>query len=63
VRGSVEEALNVLLEAEADRLCNAHRYERSEARRDRRAPATTSAAASNYSDGLRNIGDTVLGWA
>ena len=37
VRGTVEEALNALLDAEADRLCNAQRYERSEARRDRRA--------------------------
>src|SRR5678815_5341570 len=26
VRGSVEETLNALLEAEADRLCNAQRY-------------------------------------
>jgi putative transposase len=32
VRGSVEETLNALLQAEADRLCNARRYERSEAR-------------------------------
>ena len=37
VRGSVEETLNALLEAEADRLCNARRYERSEARRDLRS--------------------------
>ncbi len=37
VRGSVEETLNSLLEAEADRLCNAGRHERSEARRDTRA--------------------------
>jgi len=37
VRGSFEETLNALLDAEADRLCNAQRYERSEARRDRRA--------------------------
>ncbi len=37
VRGSVEETLNSLLDAEADRLCNAGRYERSEARRDTRA--------------------------
>ena len=29
--------LNALLEAEADRLCNAQRYERSEVRRDTRA--------------------------
>jgi hypothetical protein len=33
----VEETLNALLEAEADQLCNAKRYERSEARRDTRA--------------------------
>jgi len=37
VRGTVEEALNALLDAEADRLCGAGRYERSEARRDTRA--------------------------
>src|SRR6266566_4974080 len=29
VRGTVEETLNALLDAEADRLCNAQRYERS----------------------------------
>lgn len=37
VRGSVEETLNALLNAEADRLCNAGRYERSEGRRNQRA--------------------------
>ena len=37
VRGSVEETLNALLDAEADRLCNAQRYERTEARCDTRA--------------------------
>ncbi len=37
VRGSVEETLNALLDAEADRLCNAERYERTEALRDTRA--------------------------
>ncbi len=37
VRGSVEETLNALLEAEADRLAGAGRYERTEARRDTRA--------------------------
>ena len=36
VRGTVEETLNALLDAEADRLCNAQRYERTEARRDTR---------------------------
>ena len=34
VRGTVEETLNALLDAETDRLCSAQRYERSEARRD-----------------------------
>ena len=33
VRSTVEETLNVLLDAEADRLCRAKRYERTEARR------------------------------
>jgi putative transposase len=37
VRGTVEETLNALLDAEAGRLCNAQRYERSAARRDTRA--------------------------
>ncbi len=37
VRSTVEETLNQMLEAEADRLCNAERYERTEARVDTRA--------------------------
>ena len=37
VRGSVEETLNQLLDVEADQLCNAARYERTEARQDTRA--------------------------
>ena len=37
VRGSVEETLNQLLDQEADRLTNAARYERTEARKDTRA--------------------------
>lgn len=37
VRGTVEETLNALLDSEADRLCNAQRYERTDARRDTRA--------------------------
>jgi len=37
VRGTVEETLNALLDAEVDRLCGAARYERSKARRDTRA--------------------------
>jgi Transposase, Mutator family len=37
VQGTVEETLNALLDAEADRLCNAQCYDRSAARRDTRA--------------------------
>jgi putative transposase len=37
VKGSVERTLNELLDAEADRLCQAARYERTEARKDTRA--------------------------
>ena len=37
VRGTVEETLNALLDAEAERLCNAGKYERSEERRDYRS--------------------------
>ena len=36
VRGTVEETLNGLLNAEADRLCNAKRYERTASRLDTR---------------------------
>src|ERR1700722_3440709 len=37
VRGTVEETLNAMLDAEADQLCGAGRYERSQARADTRA--------------------------
>src|SRR5258705_7526224 len=36
VRGTVEETLNAMLDAEADQLCGAGRYERSQARQDTR---------------------------
>jgi transposase-like protein len=37
VRGTVQETLNALLDEEAERLCRAKRYERTEERKDRRA--------------------------
>ena len=37
VRSTVEETLNALLDAAADRLCRAERYERTEARKETRA--------------------------
>ena len=37
VRGTVEQTLNALLEEEAERLCQAGRYERTHVRKDTRA--------------------------
>ncbi|MFW5989613.1 MAG: IS256 family transposase [Desulfosudaceae bacterium] len=37
VKGTVEETLNALLDEEADRLCQARRYERTDKRKDRRS--------------------------
>jgi hypothetical protein len=37
VRATVEETLNALLDAEADHLCGARKYERTEGRQDTRA--------------------------
>lgn len=37
VKDTVEETLNAMLDAEADRICNAERYEHTEARTDTRA--------------------------
>src|SRR6056297_3561370 len=37
VRSTVEDTLNDMLDAEADQLCNARRYERTESRKDQRA--------------------------
>ncbi len=39
VRGTVEGTLNTMLDAEADRLCGAERYERTGGRKDTRAGA------------------------
>jgi len=41
VRGTVEETLNSLLDAEADQLCKARRYERTAGREDTRAGSYT----------------------
>ena len=37
VRQSVEDTLNAMLDAEADQITQAHRYERTEKRQDTRA--------------------------
>jgi|SRR6516165_1471486 len=53
VRGSVEETLNGLLDAEADRLCNAQRNERSEAPRDARKPVMIAVRINGLQRPLR----------
>lgn len=50
VRGTVEEALNAMLDAEADQLCGAGRYERSEGRRE---TSLTPPGLTPHSDGIR----------
>jgi len=47
VWGTVEETLNAMLDAEADQLCNAKRYERTEARKDTRCGALRTFSADN----------------
>ncbi len=49
VRGTVEETLNALLDAVADRLCNAQRCERSE------APPQHSGGARQLFDAPRQV--------
>jgi hypothetical protein len=52
VRGTVEETLNAMLDAEADRLCGAGRYERSQARQDTRAGHQEQPACGSQSTSL-----------
>jgi len=57
VRGTVEETLNLMLDAEADALCGAQRYERSPDRVDTRAGSyerswNASCARSGVGHGL-----------
>ena len=47
VRGTVEETLNALLDAEADRLCGAGRYERTQGRQEP-GPAAMSARCKQW---------------
>ena len=59
VRGTVEETLNAMLDAEADQLCGAGRYERSEARQDTRAGSyerTLQTSAGDVNLKIRSCG-------
>jgi len=50
VRGTVEETLNAMLDAEADRICNAKRYERTPDRKDTRAGHYTRSLGTKAGD-------------
>ena len=54
VRGTVEETLNALLDAEADEMCKAQRYERSPDRVDTRAGSYTRKQAKGSRRLLHN---------
>ena len=54
VRGTVEETLNAMLDAEADQLCGAGRYERSEARQDTRAGSYERTLQTSAGDARQN---------
>ena len=60
VRGSVEDTLNGLLDAEADRLCNARRYERTEGRKDYRAGKYERSLETKAVEEAREIGGLLL---
>jgi hypothetical protein len=47
VRSTTEETLNAMLDTEADHLCRAERYERTEARRDTRQVPTSGTCRRN----------------
>ena len=60
VRGTVEEALNGLLEAEAEQICNARRYERKDERSAHRnghyeRNLETSAGKVRLKDNVRKV--------
>lgn len=54
VKKSVEETLNNLLDAEADALCNASRYERSPERVDTRGGYTTPGSSTRKRERSRS---------
>ena len=53
VRDSVEQTLNVLLDAEAGRLCNAGRYEHTPERQDTRAGSYKRKLVTKVGEGGR----------
>jgi transposase-like protein len=55
VRQSVEDTLNALLDAEADEMCGARRYERSPERRDTRAGHYTRGLQTRVGEGELNV--------
>jgi len=64
VRGTVEETLNALLDAEADRLCNAQRYEQAQCARAEGPPSGDWSVSMSQQSTFRHrafVGKAVLG--
>ena len=55
VRGTVEETLNAMLDAEADEMCNAQRYKHSPDRIDTRAGSYTRIVGVEFHGALRQL--------
>jgi putative transposase len=62
VRSTVEETLNAMLDAEADRLCNAERYEHTEARKDTRAGHYERTLQTQAGDNASKFGVNSVSW-
>ena len=59
VRATVEETLNALLDAEANQLCGARKYERTEGRKDTPAGIRSAAVWTRVGSGLRRFSETL----
>src|SRR3954468_24127790 len=55
VRSTVEETLNALLDAEADHLCGARKYERTEGRKDMRAGSSDGGRKTQAPEGRPRV--------
>ena len=62
VRGTVEQTLNALLDAEADQLCNAGRYERSPDRQDTRAGSYERKLATKAGEVKLKVSTSAENW-
>ena len=61
MRGTVQETLNALLDEEAERLCRAKRYERTEDRKEQKYERNRNGSANIYADlGITDAGEMLV---